>query len=136
MQPFKPLRDIPTNSYSGKDVLVVFGEVFARGYVNGLIDEAKKTGMKVIYSTVGRRDENEQLRPLNANELAEKDQPLINVPLECGFDLVKSSKGQSPADQLKGLKLSEADKASWTGARLRNHAVWAAKTSVGAWTNI
>ncbi len=64
MQQFKPLRDIPKNSYRPNDVLVVFGEVFARGYVNGLIDEAKKAGMKVIYSTVGRRDENDQLRPL------------------------------------------------------------------------
>ncbi len=111
MQAFKPLREVPKNSYSDKDVLVIFGEVFARGYVNGLIDEAKKAGMKVIYSTVGRRDENEQLRPLTAEELATKDQPLINIPLECGFDLTKSSKGQSPADQLKGLKLSEWDKA-------------------------
>jgi hypothetical protein len=109
MQSFKPLRDIPSKpGYSSKDVLVVFGEVFARGYVNGLIDEAKKAGMKVIYATVGRRDEHEQLRPLTAEELAAKDQPLINVPLECGFDLEKSSKGLSPADQLKGLKLSEA----------------------------
>jgi len=112
MQAFKPLRDIPQTTYGKQDVLVIFGEVFARGYVNGLIDEAKKAGMKVIYSTVGRRDENENLRPLNAEELSGKDQPLINVPLECGFDLTKSSKGLSPVDQLKGLKLSEADQAS------------------------
>lgn len=113
MQTFKPLRDIPSKpAYSNKDVLVIFGEVFARGYVNGLIDEAKKAGMKVIYATVGRRDEAGKLRPLNAEELATKDQPLINIPLECGFDLEKSSKGLSPVDQLKGLKLSEADKAT------------------------
>lgn len=112
MQAYHPLREVPSKvPYSNKDVLVIFGEVFARGYVNGLIDEAKKTGMKVIYSTVGRRDENENLRPLNAEELATKDQPLINVPLECGFDLAKSSKGRSPVDQLKGLKLSESAKA-------------------------
>ena len=81
MQTFQPLREVnPSNGYKKGDVLVVFGEVFARGYVNGLIDEAKKAGMKVIYSTVGRRDENEALRPLNDAELAEKDQPLINVP--------------------------------------------------------
>ncbi len=109
MQDFRPLREIaPTPSFKQGDVLVVFGEVFARGYVNGLIDEAKKIGMKVIYSTVGRRDESENLRPLNAEELAQKDQPLINIPLECGFDLSKSSRGQSPCDQLKGLKLSES----------------------------
>ena len=112
MQAFKPLREVaPKPTYTNKDVLVIFGEVFARGYVNGLIDEAKKAGMKVIYSTVGRRDENEKLRPLTAEELSQKEQPLINVPLECGFDLTKSSKGQSPVDQLKGLKLSEADQA-------------------------
>lgn len=116
MQRFEPLRQLPPNRYSSKDVLVVFGEVFTRGYVNGLIDEAKKAGMKVIYSTVGRRDEEDQLRPLTTEELAQKDQPLINIPLECGFDLEKSSKGQTPCDQLKGLKLSEADKAKldWT----------------------
>jgi hypothetical protein len=112
MQEFKPLRDVPSKvSFTNKDVLVVFGEVFARGYVNGLIDEAKKAGMKVIFSTVGRRDENDNLRALNADEVAQKDQPLINVPLECGFDLVKSSKGLTPVDQVKGLKLSEWNQA-------------------------
>jgi len=108
MQSFQPLRQVnPTSGYGKKDVLVIFGEVFARGYVNGLIDEAKKAGMKVIYGTVGRRGENDVLRPLNAEELAQKDQPLINVPLECGFDLAKSKKGVTPCDQLKGIKLSE-----------------------------
>src|SRR5665213_2483426 len=113
MQPFQPLGQVnAVSGYGKKDVLVIFGEVFARGYVNGLIDEAKKAGMKVIYSTVGRRDEAETLRPLNSQELAEKDQPLINVPLECGFDLAKSKKGSSPTDQLKGMKLSEWNKAT------------------------
>ena len=113
MQKFEALRQVNTASgHRQNGVLVIFGEVFARGYVNGLIDEAKKAGMKVIYGTVGRRDENEQLRPLTAGELAEKDQPMVNVPLECGFDLAKSSKGLSPCDQLKGLKLSEWDKAT------------------------
>ncbi|NJM10182.1 MAG: hypothetical protein HC883_04755 [Bdellovibrionaceae bacterium] len=52
MQKFQPLRLIEARpGYTSKDILVVFGEVFARGYVNGLIDEAKKIGMKVIYST-------------------------------------------------------------------------------------
>src|ERR1700710_1777944 len=100
VQKFEPLRQVNLVSGYGKDdVLVVFGEVFARGYVNGLIDEARKAGMKVIYGTVGRRDENDELRPLTAEELKDKDQPLINVPLECGFDLAKSSKGLSPVDQ-------------------------------------
>lgn len=114
MQPFHPLRDVPSVSgYGPGDVLVVFGEVFARGYVNGLIDEARKAGMKVIFGTVGRRDADETLRPLNAEELAQKDQPLVNVPLECGFDLAKSRKGVSPSDQLKGLKLSD-----WNNVKL------------------
>ena len=44
MQAFQPLRYKPSSTrFSKKDVLVVFGEVFARGYVNGLIDEAKKS---------------------------------------------------------------------------------------------
>ncbi|TXL73330.1 hypothetical protein FHP25_21855 [Vineibacter terrae] len=113
MHQLKPLRHVDAVSgYGAKDVLVVFGEVFARGYVNGLIEEARKAGMKVIHGTVGRRDENDQLRPLTADELATKDQPLVNVPLECGFDLARSSQGVSPCDQLKGLKLSEWNKAT------------------------
>jgi len=97
VQKFEPLRQVnPVSGFGNKDVLVVFGEVFARGYVNGLIDEAKKAGMKVIYGTVGRRDENDELRPLTAEELAAKDQPLVNVPLECGFDLAKSSQIPTP----------------------------------------
>lgn len=112
MQTLQPLRYARKNTgYGPKDVLVIFGEVFARGYVNGLIDEAHKAGMKVIYSTVGRRGDEDQLRPLTPEELAAKDQPLINIPLECGFDMEKSSAGQTPCDQLKGLKLSEWDKA-------------------------
>ncbi len=112
MQSFQPLRDIrPESGFKKDDVLVIFGEVFARGYVNGLIEHARKAGMKVIFSTVGRRDDQDQLRPLTAEELAGKDQPLINIPLECGFDLEKSSTGKSPVDQLAGLKLSQADQA-------------------------
>ena len=114
MQSFQPLRQVNTQSgYGPKDVLVVFGEVFARGYVNGLIDEAKRAGMKVIYGTVGRRENDGALRPLNSEEQAAKDQPLINIPLECGFDLEKSSEGLSPVDQLKGIKLSE-----WSNAQM------------------
>ncbi len=111
MQEFQPLRQIPADSYSHKDVLVVFGEVFARGYVNGLIDEAKKIGMKVIFSTVGRREEDNRLRALTKEELEQKEQPLINIPLECGFDLEKSERGLTPCEQVKGLKLSEASQA-------------------------
>lgn len=121
MQEFRPLREVPSKvPYTNKDVLVVFGEVFARGYVNGLIDEAQKAGMKIIYATVGRRDENENLRPLTPEELAQKDQPLINVPLECGFDLTKSHGGQTPVEQVKGLKLSEWNDAKIDWAQLED----------------
>ncbi len=114
--PFNPLREIPPqHQFKKGDVLVVFGEVFSRGYVNGLIDEAEAAGMKVIYSTVGRRSEDQTLRPLTEQELAEKTQPLINVPLEAGFDLERASNGQSPVDQLKpyGLKGWEDAKLDW-----------------------
>ena len=115
MQAFSPLRSLrPESGYSRGDVLVVFGEVFARGYVNGLIDEAKAAGMTVLYATVGRRSPTGDLRPLHQDELSQKDQPLINIPLECGFDLEPCAEGVStPCDQLKGLKLSE-----WNQARL------------------
>lgn len=112
MSQFRPMRQLPTTApWKKGDVLVMFGELFARGYANGLVDEAKARGMTVIYSTVGRRDENLNLRPLNNDELQEKDSPLINIPLEAGFDLEPSSKGQSPVDQLQGVKLSDWDKA-------------------------
>jgi hypothetical protein len=48
---------------------VLFGELFGRGYVNGLLDEARKAGMNIVGMTVGRRDEN-MAAPLNAEELA------------------------------------------------------------------
>ncbi|MFA7634012.1 MAG: hypothetical protein WCX90_10260 [Thiohalomonadaceae bacterium] len=48
---------------SSRRHLVLFGELFGRGYANGLIDEARKSGMTILGVTVGRRDENDQLRP-------------------------------------------------------------------------
>lgn len=109
---FMPMRKLPENlQFQAGDILVVFGELFNRGYANGIVEEAQRAGMKVIYSTVGRRDENQTLRPLHASELEEKGQPLINIPLEAGFDLEASSSGRRPVDQLQGLKLSEWDKA-------------------------
>lgn len=117
---FIPLRSMQKEQlYSEGDVLVVFGEVFQRGYVNGLIEEARAHGMKVIFSTVGRRDENENLRPLTEQELAEKDGPLINVPLEAGFDMEKDSTGRRPIDRVAGLKLSEWKEADLDEAELR-----------------
>ncbi|MGH1468197.1 MAG: enoyl ACP reductase FabMG family protein [Bdellovibrionales bacterium] len=109
MENFKALRSCPQNSkFKSGDLLVVFGEVFDQGYVNGMVQEAERIGMKVVYGTVGRRDENNELRVLTAEEIAQKGQSdLINIPLEAGFDLDKSSKGLSPCDQLKGLKRDE-----------------------------
>tara|TARA_Y100001935_G_scaffold250516_1_gene250806 strand:- start:5086 stop:6504 length:1419 start_codon:yes stop_codon:yes gene_type:complete len=114
MSSFRPIRQWPSRvPYKSDDVLVVFGEVFQRGYVNGLIDEAIKAGMKVIYSTVGRRDNEGNLRSLTDEEIQEKNQsPMINVPLEAGFDLSPSEKGRSPVDQLQGVKMSQWKEAS------------------------
>lgn len=116
MTPFKPMREIAQKAqFKTGDTLVVFGEVFERGYVNGIIDEAKKAGLNIIYSTVGRRDENQNLRPLTAEELATKaeQKPLINVPLEAGFDLEPDKNGIRPVDQLKDYGLT-----GWEDAKL------------------
>jgi hypothetical protein len=107
---FDPLRDIPAPHGWGKgDVLVVFGELFGRGYANGIVDEARRAGMTLIGATVGRRDGTDgPLRPLNAEELAQAEANLggtiVNVPLEAGFDLEAVDGGPSPVEQLKQVK--------------------------------
>ncbi len=107
MADLNPIRTLPDPSVYGKgDIMVIFGELFARGYVNGIVEEAEKAGMKIIYSTVGRRDKENQLRPLTDEEIAEKAGPIINIPLEAGFDMVPASDGQSPVDRLSGVKMS------------------------------
>jgi hypothetical protein len=108
MSAFFPIRELPKKSkYNGDDTLVIFGEVFERGYVNGLIKEAQSLGMNVIYSTVGRHDKDGFLRKLNNEELSQKNQsPMINVPLEAGFDLEKMEKsGLSLTEHLNQVKL-------------------------------
>lgn len=112
MQSYFPLREKPALSpYKTGDLLVLFGELFTRGYANGLVEEAERRGMKVIYATVGRREKNETgqeiLRPLTAEEIASKNQPCINIPLEAGFDLETCSAGATPVEMLKDVKLSE-----------------------------
>lgn len=89
------------------DVLVLFGELFPKGYANGLVAEAQKAGLKIIYATVGRREKDGELRALTHEELESMPRPLINVPLEAGFDLQKSSRGNAPTDFLKDVKLSQ-----------------------------
>jgi hypothetical protein len=111
------MRELPKPAAFKKgDVLVVFGELFARGYANGIVDEAERHGLTVIRSTVGRRDTSGplagQLRRLNEAELKEQKSPFINVPLEAGFDLEPASEGgPTPNSFFEGVKLSEWEKA-------------------------
>lgn len=114
------LRDIPRNNIFRKgDVFVLFGELFGRGYANGLVNEAKKAGMTIIGITVGRRDENNALRPLNDEELAIAESNLggriINVPLMAGFDLDAPDGEPTPTDLLSGMTLKswQEDKLNW-----------------------
>ncbi|MDX8385508.1 MAG: hypothetical protein R8M11_03210 [Gallionella sp.] len=105
-----PLRAIPqTNIFRKGDVFVLFGELFGRGYANGLINEARKAGMTIIGITVGRRDENNALRALTAEEhtLAEANLGgrIINVPLMAGFDLDAPAGEPTPTDLLANMKL-------------------------------
>jgi hypothetical protein len=106
---FTPLRDPPaTAGYGPGDVLVVLGELFGRGYANGIVEEARRAGMTLVGATVGRRGADGALRPLDAAELAQAEAALggriVNVPLEAGFDLEPADGGPSPVDQLKGVK--------------------------------
>lgn len=98
--------------YKKGDVLVLFGELFQRGYANGLVEEAEALGLKVVRATVGRREAG-ALRPLNAEEIQNIPQPFINIPLEAGFDLEPDSLGRLPVDQLKDVKLSD-----WESAKM------------------
>lgn len=103
------MQEIPaTAGFKEGDVLFLCGELFGRGYANGIVDEAKAAGMTIIGSTVGRRDADGTLRPLNDEELAGAEANLggkiINIPLEAGFDMEPGSDGVSPVDRFKGVK--------------------------------
>jgi hypothetical protein len=126
---YDPLRELPSSAgYGPGDVLVVFGELFGRGYANGIVDEAKRSGMTVVGATVGRRDGDGPLRPLTAEELAQAEANLggriVNVPLEAGFDLEPAEGGPSPAEQLKGAKPGD-----WEGFRLDWEAIARSKAA-------
>ncbi len=115
------LRDIPqSNIFRRGDTFVLFGELFGRGYANGLINEARKAGMTIIGITVGRRDENNALRPLNEEELniaeANLGGRIINVPLMAGFDLDAPIGEPTPTDLLSGMTLKswQDDRLDWT----------------------
>ena len=110
MTTLTPLRNIPqSNIFRKGDTFVLFGELFGRGYANGLVDEARKAGMTIVGVTVGRRDENNALRPLNAEELAIAETNLggkiFNVPLMAGFDLDSPAGTPTPTDMLGGMTL-------------------------------
>jgi hypothetical protein len=110
MTALTPLRDIPqSNIFRKGDTFVLFGELFGRGYANGLIDEARKAGMTIMGITVGRRDENNKLRALAAEELAIAEANLggkiFNVPLMAGFDLDAPDGTPTPTDMLDNMTL-------------------------------
>lgn len=114
------LTQIPQNNlYRKGDVFVLFGELFGRGYVTGLLDQAKKAGMEIIGITVGRRDENNKLRPLTEEELAQAEANLggriINIPAMAGFDLDAPEGEPTPTDLLSSLTLEnwETEKLDW-----------------------
>jgi len=101
------LRTLPSPArYKKGDVLVLFGELFSRGYANGIVDEAEKHGLTIVRSTVGRRD-GDGLRALNSEEMENIPEPFINIPMEAGFDLEPDSTGATPCDRLKGFKMDE-----------------------------
>ena len=114
------LRELPhANLFKKGDVFVLFGELFGRGYANGLINEARKAGMTIVGVTVGRRDENNALRALTAEELATAEANLggriINVPLMAGFDLDAPAGEPTPTDLLADMTLKswQDDKLDW-----------------------
>ncbi|WP_341646440.1 enoyl ACP reductase FabMG family protein [Thauera sp. SDU_THAU2] len=114
------LTQLPqTNIFRKGDVFVLFGELFGRGYASGLVNEARKAGMDIVGITVGRRDENNALRPLNDEELAAAEANLggriINVPLMAGFDLDAPAGEPTPTELLNKMTLKswEQDKLDW-----------------------
>ncbi len=118
MSDYCPMTILPAAAgYQAGDVLVLIGELFGRGYANGLIEEARRLGMTVIGTTVGRRDSDGTLRPLTPEELAEAEALLggsiINIPLEAGFDLETPNGAPSVAEQLKKAKPDEWESISF-----------------------
>lgn len=114
------LHQLPQqNIFRKGDVFVLFGELFGRGYANGLVNEARKAGMQIVGITVGRRDENNALRPLSDQELAAAEAGLggkiINVPLMAGFDLDAPAGEPTPTDLLGSMTLKTwmDDKLDW-----------------------
>jgi hypothetical protein len=114
---YNPMRNLPADAgYKAGDVLVLCGELFGRGYANGIVEQARAKGMTIIGTTVGRRESDSTLRALNPEELAAAEALLggtiINIPLEAGFDMEPAANGVTPLDQLKGAKPDD-----WAGIR-------------------
>jgi hypothetical protein len=105
------------NLFRAGDVFVLFGELFGRGYANGLVNEARQAGMSIIGITVGRREADGTLRPLTDEELAAAEANLggkiINVPLMAGFDMDAPAGTPTPTEMLGKLTLK-----SWTDDKL------------------
>jgi len=125
MTDYKPMAHLPEASgYRAGDYLVLVGELFGRGYANGLLEEARRIGMNVIGTTVGRRGSDGVLRPLNADELAESEAVLgatvLNVPLEAGFDMETVDGQESFAEQLKSVRSDTWDQISFTEALIES----------------
>ncbi len=109
MIPYTPLNQLPPIAgYKAGDVMILIGELFGRGYANGIIEAAKAQGMTVLGTTVGRRDSDGTLRALTDEELAAAEANLggkiVNIPLEAGFDMEPGSDGRSACDILKTIK--------------------------------
>lgn len=109
MSRYNAMQQLPAAAqFKDGDVLFLCGELFGRGYANGIVDEARAKGMTIIGTTVGRRDADGTLRPLNAEELAAAEENLggkiINIPLEAGFDMEPGMDGITPVDRFKGVK--------------------------------
>ena len=118
MTRYNALREVPaTAGFKEGDVLFLCGELFGRGYANGIVDEARAKGMTIIGSTVGRRDTDGRLRALTDEELSAAEASLggkiINIPLEAGFDMEPGKDGISPVDRFKGVKPDD-----WAAVRL------------------
>ncbi|WP_018607473.1 enoyl ACP reductase FabMG family protein [Uliginosibacterium gangwonense] len=101
------------------DVFVLFGELFGRGYANGLVNEARAAGLTLIGMTVGRREADGSLRPLNAEELATAEAnfggKIINVPLMAGFDMDSPAGTPTPTAMVNEMTLKswQEDKLDW-----------------------
>jgi hypothetical protein len=120
MSELTPLREMPKqNIFREGDVFVLFGELFGRGYVNGLLDEARNAGMTILGITVGRRDDDNKLRALTGEEHKEAEANLggriINIPLMAGFDLDAPEGEPTPTELIAkmGLKTWQEDKLDW-----------------------